>query len=308
MQRLWLALVLLFGFTASVPAIDLFVDNVGGDDLLDGTSQVRTPPYVGPTRTIAKALRVCQAGDRIILKKNAEPYHESISLVGGRHSGLTPIKPFIIQGNGATLDGSQPVPPYQWQHFHDDIFRFHSGRMTYQQLYLNGRPALRSPFDRIDGTLPKLEPLGWFLADQYIYFRVEKDKLPRNYTLTYTAQQTGITLYAVHDVAIVDLIVQGFQQDGICAHDTACDVFLAGLNCRGNGRSGIAVMNASRVDMSECVVGDNGVAQMWLEGFSTTHVSKCSILDNTAPPFVRKGGRLFVDGAEQVSPEAQAAK
>ncbi|MEX0713437.1 MAG: hypothetical protein WD278_13865 [Pirellulales bacterium] len=48
--------------------------------------------------------------------------------------------------------------------------------------------------------------------------------------------QTGITLYHMHDVAVVDLIVQGFQLDGINAHDGVRSCYLSGITCRGNGR------------------------------------------------------------------------
>jgi hypothetical protein len=146
------------------------------------------------------------------------------------------------------------------------------------------------------GKMPALEPKQWLLAHASIYFRVEPDHLPMDYNLAYAQHQVGLSLYRVHDVAILDLVVQGFQQDGINAHDATRSLLLARVNCRGNGRSGIAVTNSAQADLDHCVVGDNGQAQVLLEGHSDTHVSECEIFDNTAPQFVRHGGRLTVDG------------
>ena len=57
-----------------------------GDDGRDGRS-AEASGAGGPFRTIARALRAAGAGDRIILTKTTEPYRESITLQGGRHSG-----------------------------------------------------------------------------------------------------------------------------------------------------------------------------------------------------------------------------
>ena len=284
------------GSLALARANDIWVDNVGGDDLLDGTAPDKPGGHVGPVRTIAKAVRIAGPGDRVQLKKNAEPYHENFTLFGWQHSGMNPDAPFIIQGNGAVLDGSAPVPVWAWRQYNGDVFRFAPPRLAYQELFLDRRPAPRRLYDAASGKLPALEPQEWCLAGSCIYFRVDKDRLPSDYHLSYAAQQTGVTLYRVHDVAIFDLVVQGFQQDGINAHDGVRHALLAGLNCRGNGRCGIAVTNASQVDISGCLLGDNGSAQLLLEGYAEVHLTNCDLLDNTAPPFIRRGGRLFIDG------------
>ncbi|HZZ73707.1 MAG TPA: right-handed parallel beta-helix repeat-containing protein [Pirellulales bacterium] len=296
----WLvALVLAAVACGRLPACvasDIYVDNVGGDDLLDGTAPTKPGDRIGPVRTIAKAVRISGAGDRIILQPNPEPYRENFTLFGANHSGLNSDHPFVLEANGAILDGSAPAPGLLWEHYQGEVFRFAPPRLAYQQLFLDGRPAVRRFFDNANGKFPNLQPKEWFLSDTYIYFRAEKDKLPGDYRLSYAAQQTGVTLYRVHDVAIFDLTVQGFQQDGICAHDGVRQTLLANVNCRGNGRAGIAVMNASQLDIADSLVGDNGFAQILFEGYSETHLTQCQILNNTAPPFVRRGGRLFIDG------------
>ncbi len=87
-------------------------------------------------------------------------------------------------------------------------------------------------------------------------------------------------------------MIQGFQLDGVNAHDGVRETTLSALNCRGNGRSGISVGGASRVRIDACLVGNNGTAQVRTEGFSHTQLIGCDLLDNTAPRIVREGGRV----------------
>ena len=295
---------LLIGVLCSIPTLgaasDWYVDNVGGDDRLDGTSPEHLGRHAGPTRTIAKALRISGPGDHIHLKRNREPYHESVTLFGWQHSGLNTQSPFIIHGNGAILDGAGPVDQKSWQHVKGDVYRFAPSRLSYQQLFMNGRPLVRKP--SANGRIPELEAKQWTLADSWIYFRTEPDHLAAEYPLKYSQLQVGVSLYRVHDVVILDLILQGFQQDGINVHDATRNVLLGRLNCRGNGRSGVAVTNAAQVDLAECVIGDNGEAQLLLEGRSDTHVSSSEIFENPAPRFVRHGGRLTIDGESMDKP------
>ena len=89
---------------------EIFVNNAMGDDRFSGQQARDGAGLGGPVRTLAKALRLARAGDTIVLAKTDAPYRESISLVGSRYSG-TSQQPFVIQGNGAILDGSTPALP-----------------------------------------------------------------------------------------------------------------------------------------------------------------------------------------------------
>ena len=131
------ALAILLIGVGPTAARDIFVDNMAGDDLLDGTLPTNTSPGIGPMHTITRALRAAGAGDRIILANTGEPYRESVSLVGSRHSG-NPVGPFRIEGNGAVLDGTAAVPPEAWQWFRGDVFRFQPPKKQFQQLFLDG--------------------------------------------------------------------------------------------------------------------------------------------------------------------------
>ncbi len=281
----------------ATPALarDIYVSNVRGDDHFNGCSETIAGGGAGPVRTIARALRIVEKGDRIVLAKTEVPYRESISLSTGRHSGYEHM-PLVIYGNGAILDGTLPVPPVAWQHVEGDLFRFRPRRLTYQQLYLGGKPAVRRRVEPSVPELPQLAPLEWMLLDGHIYFRCESGRLPEDYELRFAGRQTGITLYHVRNVVIRDLVVQGFQLDGVNAHDGVNRAVLAGLTCRGNGRSGISVGGSSRVLVQNCLIGDNGEAQFRIEGFSLAELEATDLIANTAPALEVEGGQLLIDG------------
>lgn len=296
MLRRWLRL-LTWSFVLALHgevllARDWFVNNRGGDDLFSGQIE-QTGTLDGPVRTITRALRMARAGDRIVLANSGEPYRESVSLVGGPHSGL-PGHPFVIEGNGATLDGRTIIPPEAWESYHGAVFRFAPRRLAYQQLYLNNKPALRHPTPR-GGALPKLAPLEWFLDGGYLYFRIEDERMIDDYALSCAVEKTGITAYKVHDVVIQNLTIQGFQIDGIQVHDSV-ECLVGGVVSRGNGRTGIAVVGASRARLDRCMLGDNAEAQLLVEYPARATVLECDLLPKAAPPIINRGGQVEVDG------------
>jgi hypothetical protein len=292
-----LAVVAVFGVAAPAVAADLFVDNLAGDDRADGRYP-QSSLEGGPVRTITRALALAGPGDHIHIANTGEPYRETVSLSGGDHSGFS-VNPFTIFGNGAVLDGSLPVPGGDWESVHDNIYRFRPPRGSHHLLFLAGRPATRKPVEPNSGKLPALLPMEWCSHEGQMYFAVEKGKLPREYALSYAALPVGITLYHVKHVAVLDLVVQGFHTDGVNAHDGARNVRLGGLILRGNGRSGLAVGGSSNVAADGCLIGDNGTAQVWQSGYSALSLQLCELLEATAPKIIRRGGRLFIDGAMQ---------
>lgn len=290
------AAALLIGSASGVLARDIFVDNVAGDDRREGESAQINGRAGGPVRSIGRALNLAARGDRIVIADSGQPYRESITLQAGRHSGV-PSKPFTLLGNGAVLDGSAPVPADAWQHVEGNVFRFRPKRPTFQLLFLDGKPAQRRFVNRDEG-FPDLQPSEWCLHERDVFFCCDQGRLPRQYDLSYTSLPVGITVYETRHVVISDLVVQGFQRDGVNAHDSAFDTTLVGLTCRGNGRSGISVGGASRVKVIACLVGNNGTAQVRTEGFSRTELVNCDLIDGEhAPATVRKGGELTIHNA-----------
>jgi hypothetical protein len=287
--RIFVVVAIAMGATAGW-ARDIYVDNVAGDDRYDGSATTTTGEFVGPYRTLARALKAAIKGDRVIVANRGVPYRECLTLQGARHSGY-PDAPFELIGNGAVLDGSQPVPPDAWSYVEGNLFRFRPPKTAFQVLYLDGKPLRQREVHSPD-DVGLLQPLEWCLYQQHVFFRTEPQRRPQSYAMTFTALQVGITLYEIHHVAVRDFVIQGYQLDGINAHDGVRDTTLSTLNCRGNGRSGISVGGASHVLIDACLVGNNGTAQVRTEGFSHTQLNHCDLLDNTAPRIVREGGRV----------------
>jgi hypothetical protein len=301
-------------FASAAIAKDIHVNNLDGDDRFTGRQTQNLPDMSGPVRSIARALRLASQGDRIVLANTGEPYREGIALSGTRHSGYS-FRPFVIEGNGAILDGSAPVAPETWENYQGPIFRFAPPRLTHQQLFLDDRPLVRVAASRQADGPPDLAALQWCLYDGHIYFSIEPDttKLPQDYALTYARTRVGITLFHVNRVVIRDLTVQGYQLDGVNAFNSAREVTLTGVTSRGNGRNGITVGGASQVLINACLVGNNGSAQVLTLPYSETGIQNTELLSNTAPGWVDQGGRVYVEGErvegglEELVPGAQPA-
>ena len=288
-------LVTLSWLTPPVLGRDIFVSNTAGDDRFSGRRSQSVSELDGPVRTVGRGLALANRGDRIVLEDTGEPYRESLSLVGGRHSGY-PYTPFTIEGSGATLNGSAIVPGEAWEHYRGPVFRFRPPHSGFQQLFLDDRPVPRVRAGRTAPEPPELEAGQWCFWGGSIYFGVDPLKLPEDYALTYAGRRVGITLFHVDGVKILNLTVEGFQLDGINAHNSARNVSIHQVTCRGNGRAGVSVGGASSVRIESCLLGDNGQAQLLTQPLSQTHLEGSQLLSLTAPGWVDEGGRVFVDG------------
>jgi hypothetical protein len=295
--RVAITTYLLFTLTAA-PALarDILVDNVAGSDMKSG----RRPDAAagdGPVRTLDRALRLVRRGDRIVLANTGEPYREMISLCDVGQRGYADL-PLVIQGNGATLDGTVTAAPGAWKYENDNIFSFRPRRLTYQQLFRDGQPLRRVQSINYAGATLPIEPLEWALLTDRIAFRVEEGKLPEQYALRHAGLQTGITLYNTEYIRIENLVIQGFQQDGINAHELVRQCELVNVECRANGRSGISVGGVSRVNIVNSNCYDNGRAQLRVEGQGSVTASGCEFGKNSTdvPWLELRGGRAVVDG------------
>ena len=291
---------------AGLPAAadTIYVNNLGGSDSNNGATTSNKGDNVGPLRTIEAALRRVKRGDSIELANTDIPYKECVALQGRRHSG-TSFAPFVIEGNGATLDGIAEVPAHRWEHVTGDVFRFAPDRAGYQQLFLNGEAAkLVGRFDGFYDT-SFLEEGQWCRCKGGIHFGTAKDRSVHNYDLSYASHPVGITLYEVEHVVIRDLTLRGFQLDGLNAHDNAFDCVLSKVTSIENGRSGVSVGGASRVRLVDCVLEKNNDTQLNAEGWSTATLKDTTLSSKDASLWKRelnsfgRGARIVIDGETQ---------
>ncbi len=290
----WVA-VAVAGLPAAV-ARDIYVNNKLGDDRKNGLAAQHISDTTGPVRTLARALAICQKGDRIVLAKTDRPYRESVSLSAGRHSGY-PNQPFVIEGNGAVLEGAEPVPKDAWRHWQGSVFRFRPVRLDGHMLFLDGRPAPRR-FVKSEEELRQLPPRHWAVRGAWVYFCVEPRRLPFQYPLTYSVRPAGITLYQVRHVVIQNLTIQGYRLDGVHVADRVTDCALGGLLCRGNGRAGVFVGGVSQVVLAKSLLGSNGRAQLVLRDYARVRLEGCDLIPQSHAPAVLRQGRAVVEGVE----------
>lgn len=298
--RLLVVVLLFVGSVEAAQARELFISNVRGDDSADG-SLPQSTVNGGPVRTIGRALHLARPGDYLVVENTGIPYRESLSLSAANHSGTT-VRPFTIRGNGAVIDGTQPIEYKAWESVRGQLYRYRPTNGGRLELFTaDGKPAQQVPVDPSAGKLPALTAGQWCGHNGYIYLRFADGKIPYDYRdapYYYAALPVGITLYHVHDVRIVDLTIQGFRRDGVNAADGVRNVSLGGLILRGNGRTGLAVGGSSLVEAEGCLLGNNGTAQVTIDGYSTLSLQRCEILQNPAPKINRLGDhtRLYIDG------------
>jgi hypothetical protein len=287
---------MLVSLASALAADDIYVNNVSGDDQFNGLPAAAGSALSGPVRTITRALELAGPGDRIVVERTDVPYRESLSIQGGRHSGTT-IQPFRIVSNGAILDGTGPIPGDGWEHVEGQVFRYQPDLKSHQQLYLNGRPLERVAAP-VPGYLPELRPLQWALVDGWIYFCTEDETAPTQYELFCSVCQTGVTLYQVEQLILSGFVIQGFQLDGVNAHDGVKGAVITGCQLRGNGRSGLSAGGASEIKIDQSIVGSNAIAQVRTEGLARVWVENCRLLESasTGPGFLRTSGQIMVDG------------
>jgi len=282
----------VLGLTAGVWGRDIYVNQDLGDDRYQGHSPDSQGASDGPCRTIARALFLARAGDQVILAPTVEPYRESVTLQGPRHSGLV-TRPFRIVGNGAVLDGRQTVRPAVWQPVGRDLYSFQPALQSLGMLYRDERPAYPRARPVVETTPDTLGEGEGCLFEGWYYFRAAPNRMPVEYTLSATLLPVGLTLCDVHNVEVLDLVVQGYRQDGVAVADGTRDAHLCGLTTRGNGRAGISVSGAARVEIDGCLSGNNGMAQIWLDGESTVRLQNNTLPTGSARAMVRMGGRLL---------------
>lgn len=273
----------------------IYVDNVLGHDDFDGSSPEVRRERVGPVRTIARAVQMARPGDVISVANRGRPYYESIQLVGPRCSGLTFQPPragercrtdviaFQLQGHGAVVSGARPVSPGAWQRLPGRLWRFEPYRKGYFLLLKDEKPLPESPRPKSEAELNRLPEGHWCVWRGCVYYRARLDELPPLEPFQYAAEDVGLTLYAVRNVRISDLVFRHFRLDGVNAHDLCRCVVLENVVCQQNGRSGLTVAGSSRLTARRCRFVDNRVHSVLITEMGEVRLEQVEV---SKPPTV----------------------
>ena len=253
---LTLALTLTFAAFGKASAGDIYVDNLIGNDMFDGALALPLDQGSGPVRTLRRAMHLAGFGDRIVLTQAGGVYYDSLSLTGTRHSG-TSERPFTIIGNGATLSGARSVPPQGWRRTGPNLWKLTLTRKGFYRLLRDGQSLPELQHTSGANPLETLAAGQWTAWRGDVYFRADGDA-PTTQSFAYSAEQTGLSLYQVEHVRIVDLTLRDFRFDGLRAQNMCRGVTLENVNCLNNGRAGIAVSGTSRIEMTGGSLAENG--------------------------------------------------
>ena len=315
-QSIFLVFFLLLSFAGFSAAREIYVDNVYGNDDFAGLSP-KAIDMNGPVRTIKHALEMAHASDCIILANNPDrPYQESVIVGGEKNSGM-PGFPFRIKGNGATIDGSAEIPPEYWHAAgQKGIFFYQPRYMEFQNLFFRGKPCIRLDTKDVHSTdeLAKLDwkPMRWALYDGRVYFLPKEAHMvlalerivpqedseiaqKRAYAMTAPEKRFGLTFFHAHHVDVEDLVIQGFQNDGVNLSDAATYISLKNVTVRGNARYGVTVGTGSSVWMKDCVVGNNQIAQLFTEEAAMASLFTSDLIAYPAPGWIDQGAMVYID-------------
>ena len=241
-------------------ATDIFVDNLIGSDLFDGRLVRPIDSGAGPVRTLHRAMQLARHGDQIILTRPGEIYYDSLSLTGSRNSG-SKNHPFTLIGNGAIMSGLRAVPKQGWQPAGPELWKLTLTRKGFYRLLRDGQPLTEGRHELGVNPLDSLAAGEWAAWQGSVYFRADGER-PATQDFSYSADQTGLSLYQVDNVRIVDLTFRDFRFDGVHAQNMCRGITLENVTCINNGRAGIAVSGTSHIDVVGGKVAGNGRHQV----------------------------------------------
>jgi hypothetical protein len=297
--RLGLVLWLFGSVTASTAwARDLYVDNLLGQENLNGSSAMPVGGPIGPTRSIRRALQYANGGDTIHIANRGVPYYETVTLQGALNSGF-PGMPFRLVSDGAVISGARRVPPVAWIEQTPGLWKFTPDGKGWYLLLQGGQPLPEVPLNEADGLVGL--PVGqWGSLRGSIFFRTSLDSVEGapDQAFEFAYDQTGITLIDVKNVEIEGLVVRHFRYDGVHAHDRVERAFLQNMRLETNGRSGLAVSGTSSVGLTNVEIVGNRGAGVTLREHGWLETRGTRIDAGTKPLFDRSANTtLFLDDA-----------
>lgn len=271
---------------AALPAADaaiLYVDNRQGRDVYNGRAARPIDLASGPVRTIDRALRLAGPGDTIIVANTGVPYTGPVALAGSDNGGFEGL-PLTIVGNGAIVDGSQPIDPAGWSRVAPGLWRMTPWRKGTYLLLEGGRPLPEHPRPRHLGGLEDVPDGHWTAHGGSIYLRLPGLEEPAERALGLAWEPMGLSLYKVQHVVIRDLTFQHFQVDGVNLHDLCSDIVLENVRSIENARAGVTVAGSSSVTLRNCELAGNGRASLLILEKGGAEVDAASQLSE--PPTV----------------------
>jgi hypothetical protein len=245
------------------PGAIIYVNNVIGDDRANGIFAEAGGPGDGPVLTIRRALEIARGTDSISIANTGTPYFESVTLDRPDLAGSAAY-PFIIEGNGAVMRGTRPLPPEVWRRVGEGTYRYQPYRKGHYQLAVSG--VVADEVVSVDGlSVPPLQPLQWCAIRGLVYFRVAPLKFIDQYEIEAPLFNVGFGLHNARHVVLRNLNVEMYRLDGVAVTGNSRNVRLVNIRSTGNGRAGLSVSGTSQVLVSGLdLIGNREVGQLEL--------------------------------------------
>ncbi len=252
--RLFLSAVVLIGGSCflALPYAEarvLHVDTRVGDDRNTGGNDA-------PLRTIARAIRLAEAGDEILLVPGQSPVHEEIKI--DARSGASGL-PITFDGGGNTLDGSRRVIADEWEKVGPGLYR----KSNFEGFVPRGESSkamLRRFYFSFDGKVQRMGRAGkganaplpapekllegewtYVEAEKAFYLSINPEKNLAEVAILYPYLLNGVaTRGECRHWVIRNLAVRHFLNDGFNLHGTTADFRLeqiSALECGDDGLS-----------------------------------------------------------------------
>lgn len=270
--------LLLLALTSPVLARDLYVNPTTGNDRADGRTEKTA------VQTIARGLKLAGPGDTVHLARAV--YRES-AVFHDREG--QPGRPITLDGHGATLEGSEPLRPADWQEVAPGLFRndhlhvrfdramlgrsffLWNGRMNHMQRTSKGPHAALKKAE-------ELKPDEWtFVEDtsrgkpgrQLIhgafYVKLAPGRKLADAKIAYPARSNGVALSGTNRHLVVrNVLTTHVYNDGYNIHGVSRDCRFQNIWAVNCGDDGISVHDdcQCRVDGLVSIGNSTGICDV----------------------------------------------
>ncbi len=278
-RRLGFIVVCALGLIRPSAAGTVYVNNITGDDRANGVHPDIKGPRDGPVRTIARGLGLVQPYDQLVIANPDLPYGESLLITRGGLSGTRQF-PFVVEGNGATLRGTERLPSDVWRRVGTGTYRYQPYRKGHYQLVVGGAAASEVAVARDQAEAPPLEPLQWAAVHGLVYFRVEPGKFIDQYEFEAPAREIGLGLHNARNVIVRNLRIELFRLDGIAVTGNSRNIRLENIRSTANGRAGLNVSATAEVQVGRIDLAGNRVSDRLIQLKGRVH----DLPDAEVPP------------------------
>lgn len=272
---------LLPAFFAMLPVLSIaggfYVDHEKGNNSGPGT-------FEEPFETINHAVNLAGAGDTIHLMPTNSPYLQSADLIN--KSG-NPGSPITIDGHGATLSGSEPIDPNDWEQVSpglyrsEELYRKTSHGSCFEDSCIDA--VAQRYFFIFDGRVNRmgrsskgviapfkdpceLEVGEWTFVKPEIafYIKIDPCNLLTDYNIEAPLRSNGVTLYKglSEYITIRNVNCEHVYNDGFVVHGDSTAILLENIRsaeCGDDGMSLADTANDVYVDGFYSVANSTGI-------------------------------------------------